>query len=144
MKTIVIYFSHSGNTRKAAEYIANTLGLECVAINPKPSGSNEWVPVDFDANAYSDYIVGYPIMDGSIPLHFQAFLSSIDWRGRKVYPLCTMGGYLGEVEYQLHKICKDASIRDGLKLRFIDGNCDSFDSNISSWTAYVKRDARLF
>ncbi|MCQ2528094.1 MAG: hypothetical protein MJ108_03125 [Saccharofermentans sp.] len=144
MKAIVIYFSHSGNTRKAAEYVANALGLDTAQIMPNDSDSNYWAPVEFNPDDYSDYIIGYPIIDGSIPRHFQEFLSSIDWRGRKVYPLCTMGGYLGEVEYQLHKACQGASFRDGLKLKFIDGKCTSFDKDISSWTAYIQRDARLF
>lgn len=144
MKAIVIYFSHSGNTRKAAEHIANVLQVDIASINPDASSPNSWKQLNFNPDNYSDYIIGFPIIDGSIPQHLYAFLSSLDWRGRKVYPFCTMGGYLGDVGFQLHKACQQASIKNSLKLRFIDGVCDYFDKEINEWIAYVKADARIF
>ena len=57
MKAIVIYFSHSGNTRKAAEHVANALGLDTAQIMPDVSDPNRWAPIEFNPNDYSDFII---------------------------------------------------------------------------------------
>lgn len=139
MKTIVIYFSQSGNTKRAAFLIANNLGIDAVSITALNMSSPS-----IDLSEYSDFIIGYPIHDGKIPTPMIDFLSTINWTGRRIYHFCTMGGLLGEIDSQLLSLCEGASIRKPLRLKFSEANCEKLDEQTSAWTNYIKRDSHIF
>lgn len=136
MKPIVIYFSQTGHTKTAGEQIASELHIDAINISDTSS------VVNYDL--YSDFIIGFPIHDGHIPDRMITFLNGINWNGRRIYPFCTLGGYLGNIDYELNKFCQGASIEKPLRLFFIDDQCDNFDSEISLWTNYIRKKSGLF
>ncbi len=129
MKSIVVYFSYSGNTREmarlAAEYTKSDI---CELVSPESLPKDLQIlhdkvvdeklfpsarlplqmPVDTDK--YAVFIVGAPLWIGTYPEFFMDYLRSIDWRGRKVYPFVSFGGTRGGYYEKLKDICKGASV----------------------------------
>ena len=49
MKTIVIYNSQTGFTKRYAQWIAEKTNGECVELNPKVYKDNIWQPVQLNS-----------------------------------------------------------------------------------------------
>ena len=108
---LVIYFSHTGTTRKAAEYLHGIVGGDLVEIIPakaypegydaaldpaKEEQSENARPEIADPmeniDAYKTIYLGYPIWWGTVPMIINTFLESYDFSGKTVVPFCTSGG----------------------------------------------------
>lgn len=104
-KTLVAYFSWSGNTAQMASYIAEQTGgdlLEILPETPYPEDYNECGDValaERDSNArpaianlpasigeYDTILIGYPIWWHTAPMIIGTFLESFDLTGVQVYP----------------------------------------------------------
>lgn len=109
---LVAYFSATGNTETAAEYIAEALdaGLyEIVPEEPYTSSDLNWNDPDSrvndehknpdfrpaiaggtaDLTGYDTIFLGYPIWWGEAPNILRTFLESNDLSGKTVIPFCT-------------------------------------------------------
>ena len=105
MKSIVLYFSYSGNTdemaKKAADFTSSDI---CELKSPIPLSDDikivhdmaveaklfpkerNAIAVPFDHRPYSVFIIGSPLWLGTYPEFVIDYLKSIDWRGRKIFP----------------------------------------------------------
>jgi len=79
VKTLIVYFSKFGNTRKVAEAIAETMGQ---AGEARTVGIDRLAPSDFDA--IDLVIVGSPTHAFSVPQEVRAVLNEL--------PLAILGG----------------------------------------------------
>jgi flavodoxin len=106
MKSLVIYYSKTGNTKAVAEAIAQELGADTEEIREAGRRRGN-VRSAFDAifrrmpaiqamsHSLSDYdlvVVGTPIWAQGPAPAVQVFLSSADLQGKSVALFCTMGG----------------------------------------------------
>ena len=114
-KTLVAYFSCTGNTRKLAETTAAAIGADLYEIVPaQPYTDNDLnyndestrstveqkddkarpALKDKNANvaAYDCIVVAYPIWWGQAPRIVDTFMESYDFSGKTVVPVCTSGG----------------------------------------------------
>ena len=104
-KTLVVYFSWSGNTEEMANHIAEQTGGDLFEIEPKtpyPVDYNETGDIaekERDENArpeiadlpdsieeYDTILVGYPIWWHTAPMIIGTFLESYDLSGVDIYP----------------------------------------------------------
>lgn len=104
-KTLVAYFTWSGNTKKMAEYIAEKTNADLFVIEPKTpypddyTECGELAKVERDENArpvikslpnnlseYDTIYVGYPIWWHTAPMIIGSFLESNDFAGVNIYP----------------------------------------------------------
>ncbi len=85
MKTLVTYFSHTGNTKKIAESIYEIL-----------QGDKEIKKIDegLDLDEYSLVFVGFPVHSHSVPIKAEAFLKNIP-PGKKIALFSTHGSLTG-------------------------------------------------
>ncbi len=133
-KILVAYFSHSGNTKRAAEQIHNLVGGDIVEIKtvmPYPTGYNECVEVakkEKETNArpristkvdnmssYDVIFIGYPIWWHTAPMPVYTFLEAYDLSGKTVIPFCTSGGSdIAESMDAIKSLCPNANILEGL------------------------------
>ena len=109
-KTLVLYYSLTGNTKMVAEEIATKLGAdieEIVCVNPYDTNfqaciqqclqereqgiTPEIMPVKADLAKYDVVFIGYPVWFGTYAPPVITFLANNDLSGKKVVPFCTFG-----------------------------------------------------
>jgi len=85
LKTLVIYFSLTGNTQKIAEAIFETLG-----------GDKEIKTIEEGAglDEYGLLFIGFPVHSHSVPFKVETFLKSIP-QGKKIALFSTHGSFTG-------------------------------------------------
>lgn len=113
-KTLVVYYSASGSTRRVAETIADTLGadlFEITPVEPYSSADLNWtndnsrvtrehndeslrdieltqiVPENWDS--YNTVLIGYPIWWAIAAWPVDNFVKGNDFTGKTVIPFCT-------------------------------------------------------
>lgn len=113
-KTLVVYYSASGNTREAAEYIADAAGadlFEVVPVEPYTDADLNWTDDNSrvtkehedesqrnvelvttevpDWDSYDTVFIGYPIWWGIAAWPLDGFVKANDFTGKTVIPFCT-------------------------------------------------------
>jgi len=91
-KTLVTYFSRTGNTKKVAETIFKAL-----------DGEKDLKPMDEDLGVaeYSLVFIGFPVQSHSVPYKVEVFLKRVP-AGKKIALFCTHGSLPG------HKLSREA------------------------------------
>lgn len=112
--TLVVYFSATGNTEQAANYIAEITGGDLFELEPAESYTDDdlnWTDdnsrvsreyedeslrdvelVSDTVDNWEDYdtvFIGYPIWWGIAAWPIDNFISGNDWDGKTVVPFCT-------------------------------------------------------
>ncbi len=151
IKTLVVYFSATGNTKSVAEEIVRLTGADLYEIVPadpytaedlnynnndcranqemndasaRPAIGSEVI----DISAYDTVFVGYPIWWGTAPRIINTFLDTYDLSGKTVLPFCTSGGSgISKSVSDIRAAEPDADVRDGLRASGAN------DSSIESW-----------
>ena len=152
-KTLVAYFSWSGNTQEMASYIAEQTGGDLLELQPEPpypTAYNECGDValaerDSDARPaianlpesieeYDTVLVGYPIWWHTAPMIIGTFLESYDLTGVDVYPF-TRSASMDTEQFDnsiafVRENANGATVHDGLFARPSDtGTIDSYLSS---------------
>ncbi len=113
-KTLIVYYSHSGNTRFIAEAMAGAAGADLAELLPKKeinlSGAayvgwgvrqllrkdeREVEPIPYDIKDYDLIIVGTPVWTFTLTPPMRAFLKTHDFSGKDVAVFCCNDGDKG-------------------------------------------------
>jgi len=140
-RKLVAYFSASGITAKVAEILADTIGADLFAIEPKvpytkadldwmdknsrstlemkdPAFRPEIARVRDNMEEYDTVFVGFPIWWYVAPTIINTFLESYDLTGKTIIPFATSGGSgMGKTNEKLLPSCKGAKLLDGRVLK---------------------------
>lgn len=152
MSALVIYYSYSGNTRRAAERIGKAIGADLAEIQTvRPyTGSYDDVvdqgqrevdsgflpelrPLGADLSRYDTIILGTPVWWYTFAPAMNSFLHSADLSGKTVYPFATNGGWLGHTFRDFEKACRGAQVKAGLDIRFNGDRQMTPDTDIQRW-----------
>ena len=136
-KTLVAYFSASGVTKKLAQTLADAIGADLFAIEPKvpytradlnwmdkqsrstiemqnPASRPEIAGTCANIADYDTVFVGFPIWWYVAPTIVNTFLESCDLTGKTVVPFATSGGSgMGRTVDELRKLCPNANWKAG-------------------------------
>lgn len=138
-KTLVVYYSATGNTGKAAEYIAKATGgdlFELVPVNPYSDADLNWTDensrvvkehdnpekrevalVDSSVENFDEYdtvFIGYPIWWAIAAWPVDGFVKANDFTGKTVVPFCTSASSgLGESGKLLEKTAGSGNWLEG-------------------------------
>lgn len=131
-KSLVVYFSCSGVTKKTAELLSDVAGADLFEIRPEvpyTKADLDWMdkksrstvemndPSSRPAIAdkvehmeqYDTVYVGFPIWWYVAPTIINTFLESYDFSRKTVIPFATSGGSgMGKTEAVLHALCPDS------------------------------------
>lgn len=136
-KTLVLYYSLTGNTKMVAEEFANRLGAdieEIICVNPydtnfqaciqrclqeREAGTiTEIVPVKADLSKYETIFIGYPVWFGTYAPPIATFLANNDLSGKTIVPFCTFGsGGLESSGKDMTEALPDAKVLRGYGVR---------------------------
>lgn len=151
VKTLVVYFSYSGNTKQVAENIQKKLGADIFEIKTAKEYSSDYDTVvdeaqkELNDNArpelsttldnldqYDTIIIGYPIWWGDMPMAVYTFLDNYDLSGKTIAPFCTHGGSgLSGTDDNIREEEKDATVLDGMAIS--DSSIDDSDDEVEVW-----------
>lgn len=138
-KTLVVYYSASGNTEEAAGYIAAATGGELFGLEPKEAYTDadlDWTDEDSrvcrehenedernvelvsdtvpDWDSYETVFIGYPIWWGIAAWPVNGFVTANDFTGKTVILFCTSASSgLGESGELLEEMAGTGSWLDG-------------------------------
>ena len=136
-KTLVAYFSASGVTKKLAQTLADAIGADLFAIEPKVPYTRadlNWMDKQSRSTIemqnlasrpeiagtcaniadYDTVFVGFPIWWYVAPTIVNTFLESCDLTGKTVVPFATSGGSgMGRTVDELRKLCPNANWKAG-------------------------------
>ena len=131
-RTLVAYYSYSGNTKAIAEKISELTGgdlFEIKTVKEYPRNYNDIVnlvktekeensiPELADNGNISDYdtiYIGTPVWWYTLSTPVKAFLTNNNFTGKTIKPFCTHGGGGESSTYvDIEKLCPDAEIESG-------------------------------
>ena len=150
-KSLVVYFSWSGNTEKVAKSIQQQTGSDIFEIVPKTPYSTDYNTVVNDAKVeqqenarpeikdsieniadYDTVYVGFPNWWGDMPMILYTFFDTYDLSGKTVALFCTSGGSgLSDTVNEVKKLEPDATVTKGLHIG--SGASAEPDSAVKSW-----------
>lgn len=136
-RSIVVYYSQTGATQKAAQAFADLLGADIVRVEAelpydgtypetlaraqKEMADNSLPALkDFpaDLSEYDIVFLGYPIWFGTYALPVASLVKDVDFSGKKIVPFCTFGsGGLEKSTEDLKKALPEAEILQGYGVR---------------------------
>lgn len=149
-KTLIVYFSQTGNTEGLANLIHEMSGADIFRLEratPYSSSSNG--PVLYgealnelraeatpelkaypDIDQYGTILLGYCNWWSSIPASVRTFLTHDDFSGKTIVPFCSMGGgHFGQTISAIAKLAPNSVIKEGLEVSY-----SSYDkAEISQW-----------
>ena len=150
-KPLVAYFSASGVTKKLAQTLADAIGADLFAIEPKvpytkadlnwmdkqsrstiemqnPASRPEIAGVCKNIADYDTVFVGFPIWWYVAPTIINTFLESYDFSGKTMVPFATSGSSsMGKTVDVLKKVCPSANWNAGKMLNHVS------DSALADW-----------
>ncbi len=157
MKSLVVYYSYGGNTKRIAEKIAKETGADIQRIEtvvPYEGSYNEVVnqgqdeveagycpeikPLSVDISAYDTIILGTPVWWYTFAPAMHTFLKSQDWKGKTVYPFATNGGWIGHTFGDFKNICHGADVKYGLNIRFDEKTLRTSMKDIENWIGTIE------
>ena len=151
--SLVVYFSHSGNTASVASRIAEITGSDLFRIE-----TVEEYPESYDElltyarneqrenarpelrthienpDSYDVIFLGYPNWWGDMPMPLYSFLDEYNLSGKTIMPFVTSGGSgFSRTIRAIEEAEPDALVMDGLSIRDSHVHDESTDEAISEW-----------
>ena len=159
-KTLVVYFSATGNTERVAEVIADTTGGELFELEPVDPYTDEDLNYNDDnsrvSQEYADeglrnvelvadtvdgwqdverVYIGYPIWWGNAAWPVNAFVEANDFTGKTVIPFCTSASSgLGNSGKRLAELAGTGDWQEGM--RFSSGVSDE---DVAAWVESLEQ-----
>ena len=139
-KSLVVYFSCSGVTKKTAELLSDVAGADLFEIRPEvpytkadldwmdkksrstlemndPASRPAIAPAELNLSGYDTVLLGFPIWWYVEPRIVDMFLESHDFSGKTVIPFATSGGSgIERSESSLKAHCPAATWKPGKRL----------------------------
>lgn len=152
-KTLVVYYSRTGNTREIARQIHQLAGgdlVELETVTPYPTeyrATTEQAKRELQSGyrpplktrianmaAYDVVLVGSPCWWGTFATPVWTFLSGHDFSGKTMAPFMThMGSGLGHCESDLARLCPKARRLPGLAVRGDEVKSAGAHRDVEAW-----------
>lgn len=150
MKTLLVYYSHSGNTRKLAEALAAKIHADTFELLPEKPYPSVWDDLVFQVKdeMAQNFFPKLASMPKNLSNYDRVFLGSPNWCGSIARPVasflrdaeiscpvctfcCSESSGSGFSLKDARDLRKDLSIQEVLSYRTeLDGNCEDF---VSAW-----------
>ena len=154
-RSLVVYFSWSGNTENVAKSIQSQTDSDIFEIVPATPYSDDYDAVVDLAQAeqsedarpaiadsieniadYDVIYVGYPNWWGDMPMILYTFFDSYDFSGKTVAPFCTSGGSgLSDTVNAIKELEPNAAVTEGLHIG--SSASSNPDDAVSEWLSEI-------
>ena len=150
-KVLIVYFSHTGNTRTIASYIHDMLESDMVELKTEDTYTDDYdtllaqirqeVADEYcpplatrieNISSYDIIFVGYPIWVETAAPPVRTFLTFYDLSDKTVVPFCTSGTSSAETRYRLVcSLCPHSTVLEGIQIR--RGTYDTARERVAGW-----------
>lgn len=150
-KVLIVYFSHTGNTRTIAGYIHDMVESDMVELETEDTYTDDYdtllaqirqeVADEYcpplatrieNISSYDVIFVGYPIWVETAAPPVRTFLTTYDLSGKTVIPFCTSGTSSAETSYRLvRSLCPHSTVLEGIQIR--RGTYDTARERVAGW-----------
>lgn len=149
-RTLVLYFSMTGNTEAVANIIHDEVGGDIIkleTVSPYTTNYNDLLDIaqeeknsetrpeletKINVENYDTIFLGYPIWWGDMPMAIYTFLDNYDLSGKTIVPFCTSGGSgLSGTPRNIQNEEANATVTEGLSI--YDDDSKESQSNVSNW-----------
>lgn len=154
-KSLVVYFSWSGNTENVAKAIQQQTDSDIFEIIPATPYSDDYNSVvdlaqkEQRENArpsiadsiqniadYDVVYIGFPNWWGDMPMILYTFFDSYDLSGKTIAPFCTSGGSgLSNTVNEIKKLEPNATVADGLHIG--SSSASNPDNAVKAWLSAI-------
>lgn len=135
-KSLVIYYSYTGNSKKIAEYVKNKLNADILELEPKvPFSSdydevvNEWQnndikrdveikPINIDLTKYKKIVLITSIWWYGITPVMKRFLKEYNLSGKDIIVAGSNAGWIGHCFKDYETLLPNSNIKGKIDLRF--------------------------
>ncbi|WP_125143383.1 flavodoxin [Clostridium transplantifaecale] len=157
MRTITLYYSYSGNTKKIAEMIHEKTGGDIAQIDtvvPYGDDYNQVVAqgqdevncgytpeikkLEVDLSEYDTVVLGTPVWWYTFAPAIKTFLESNDLSGKTVYPFATNGGWIGHTFKDIENACRGSVVKAGMNIRFTEDRLKTPAADIEKWIQKIQ------
>ena len=147
-KTLIVYFSQTGNTEGLANLIHEISGADIIRLERKtPYSSSSNGPILYgealdelraeavpelkeypNIDQYDTILLGYCNWWSSIPACVRSFLKHDDFNGKTIIPFCSMGGgRFGQTISAIAKLAPNSVIKEGLEVTYSSYDKDKIE-----------------
>lgn len=150
-KVLIVYFSHTGNTRTIAGYIHDAVESDMIELQTEEPYTDDYdtlleqarketaagycppLTTQIDSiDSYDVIFVGYPIWVGTAAPPIRTFLTEYNLSGKTVIPFCTSGTSSAEESYRLvRSLCPQSDVLEGIQIR--RGTYDTAQERVIAW-----------
>lgn len=157
MKTLILYYSYLGNTKRIAEMIQKETDGDLARIEtvvPYDRDYNKVVnqgqdevnrgympeikPLSVHLEDYDTIILGTPVWWYTFAPAMHTFLANHNLSGKKVYPFVTNGGWIGHTLKDIAAICKGAKVERGINIKFDEDKLQTSETEIRKWIQEIR------
>lgn len=154
-KVLIVYFSHTGNTRTIAGYIHDMVESDIVELKTEDTYTDDYdtllaqirqeVADEYcpplatrieNISSYDVIFIGYPIWVETAAPPVRTFLTTYDLSGKTVIPFCTSGTSSAETSYRLvRSLCPHSTVLEGIQIR--RGTYDTARERVAGWLRQI-------
>lgn len=155
-KSLVVYFSWSGNTQNIAREIQKQTNSDIFEIVPEVAYSDDYDEVVDLAKEeqkekarpqiknkienlenYETIYVGYPIWWGDMPMILYTFFDDYDLSNKTIAPFCTSGGSgLSDTDKTIQALEPNATVVKGLHIS--GSSAEDASNDVKEWLNEIK------
>lgn len=151
MKTLVVYYSYSGNTKQVVDMIKEKKNFDVLEIKPVNAYSSDYQKVVDDEEAkmdmdeiieikdinvnldeYEKVLLGTGVWWYKITPAIRSFLNKYDLKDKVIVPFITNGGWLGNSLEEVKRYANKSTIKDAITIKF-NGNTMEDSDKVKSW-----------
>ena len=130
MKTLLVYYSYTGNTKIIANIIKERLNCDILELKPK---------VPFLIEDYDKVIIGTSVWWYTITPVIREFLKKYDLSSKEVYAFATNAGWLGRTFKEIESYC---NVESELNIQFTEDWKEhkylNSENEINEWINSIK------
>lgn len=156
MKTLVIYYSYGGNTKRIAKKIQSIIGADIKEIETVVPYSTDYNTVvdqgqdevnrgympdikklDINIDEYDKIVIGTPVWWYTFAPAVKTFLNNYSLENKTIYPFATNGGWIGHTFKDFKKACPLSNVEKGINIRFDENILKTKESEIEDWARKI-------
>lgn len=156
-KTLIAFYSYTGNTRKLASQIHTTIGgdiVEIETVEPYEGDHNSVVnqgqdevnrgykpairPLSVQLDKYDTIVLGTPVWWYTVAPSVLTFLTENNFVGKKIIPFATNGGWIGHTFKDIKELCPDSEVKNEINIKYSGDRLSTSMKEIEKWMDDIK------